>query len=268
MMRVCHLDTCPVGIATQNPKLRKRFTGKPEFVVNFFEFLAQEVREFLAALGFRIDRGGDRPHRGARPAARRRPLEGARPRPRADPARGGESVRGSGSLLHEGAGPRPRPRPRPAAHRLGHARDRGRQARRDRAARAEHEPHGWHDARLARHAHVGRRRPARQHDPHHVARLGRSELRRVPPVGASRCGWRATPTTTARKVSRAAAWFCTPTATRPLSPRTTSSPATLRSTAPPAARPTSAARSASGSACATPVPPRWSKAWATTAAST
>jgi glutamate synthase (NADPH/NADH) large chain len=53
MMRVCHLDTCPVGVATQNPALRARFTGKPEFVVNFFEFIAQEVREYLAALGFR-----------------------------------------------------------------------------------------------------------------------------------------------------------------------------------------------------------------------
>jgi glutamate synthase (NADPH/NADH) large chain len=53
MMRVCHLDTCPVGIATQNPELRKRFTGRPEFVVNFFEFIAEEVREYLAALGFR-----------------------------------------------------------------------------------------------------------------------------------------------------------------------------------------------------------------------
>jgi len=53
MMRVCHLDTCPVGVATQNPELRKRFTGKPEFVVNFMEFLAQEVREYLAELGFR-----------------------------------------------------------------------------------------------------------------------------------------------------------------------------------------------------------------------
>jgi glutamate synthase (NADPH) large chain len=53
MMRVCHLDTCPVGIATQNPVLRKNFSGKPEFVVNFFEFIAQEVREHLAALGFR-----------------------------------------------------------------------------------------------------------------------------------------------------------------------------------------------------------------------
>ncbi|WP_138316302.1 glutamate synthase large subunit [Rhodoluna limnophila] len=53
LMRVCHLDTCPVGVATQNPTLRSRFTGKPEFVVNFFEFLAQEVREYLAALGFK-----------------------------------------------------------------------------------------------------------------------------------------------------------------------------------------------------------------------
>jgi glutamate synthase (NADPH/NADH) large chain len=53
MMRVCHLDTCPVGIATQNPVLRERFTGKPEFIVNFFQFVAEEVRELLAELGFR-----------------------------------------------------------------------------------------------------------------------------------------------------------------------------------------------------------------------
>jgi glutamate synthase (NADPH/NADH) large chain len=53
MMRVCHLDTCPVGVATQNPELRARFSGKPEFVVNFFEFVAEEVREYLARLGFR-----------------------------------------------------------------------------------------------------------------------------------------------------------------------------------------------------------------------
>jgi glutamate synthase (NADPH/NADH) large chain len=53
MMRVCHLDTCPVGVATQNPELRARFTGKAEHVVNFFEFIAQEVREYLASLGLR-----------------------------------------------------------------------------------------------------------------------------------------------------------------------------------------------------------------------
>jgi glutamate synthase (NADPH/NADH) large chain len=53
MMRVCHLDTCPVGVATQNPELRKRFTGKPEFVETFFEYIAEEVREILAQLGFK-----------------------------------------------------------------------------------------------------------------------------------------------------------------------------------------------------------------------
>jgi glutamate synthase (NADPH) large chain len=52
MMRVCHLDTCPVGVATQNPELRKRFSGKPEFVETFFEYIAEEVREILAQLGF------------------------------------------------------------------------------------------------------------------------------------------------------------------------------------------------------------------------
>ena len=52
-MRVCHLDTCPVGIATQNPELRARFSGSPEFVETFFEYIAEEVREHLAALGFR-----------------------------------------------------------------------------------------------------------------------------------------------------------------------------------------------------------------------
>ncbi len=53
LMRVCHLDTCPVGVATQNPDLRARFRGQADHVVNFFEFLAQEVREYLAELGFR-----------------------------------------------------------------------------------------------------------------------------------------------------------------------------------------------------------------------
>jgi glutamate synthase (NADPH/NADH) large chain len=53
MMRVCHLDTCPVGVATQNPKLREKFSGRAEHVVNFMEFIAQEVRELLASLGLR-----------------------------------------------------------------------------------------------------------------------------------------------------------------------------------------------------------------------
>src|ERR1700687_2274108 len=53
MMRVCHLDTCPVGVATQNPVLRQRFTGKPEFVENFFMFIAEEGRGLMAQVGFR-----------------------------------------------------------------------------------------------------------------------------------------------------------------------------------------------------------------------
>ena len=53
MMRVCHLNTCPVGVATQDPQLRARFTGDPQFVVNFMQFIAQEVRELMAQLGFR-----------------------------------------------------------------------------------------------------------------------------------------------------------------------------------------------------------------------
>ena len=52
MMRVCHLNTCPVGVATQDPELRKRFTGKPEFVENFFRFIAEDVRDLMAQLGF------------------------------------------------------------------------------------------------------------------------------------------------------------------------------------------------------------------------
>src|SRR5207247_10938871 len=52
-MGVCHLNTCPVGIATQDPALRAQFSGKPEFVINFFRFIAEEVREYMAQLGFR-----------------------------------------------------------------------------------------------------------------------------------------------------------------------------------------------------------------------
>ena len=77
MMRVCHLNTCPVGIATQDPELRTRFTGKPEFVEHFFRFIAEEVRELMAELGFRtIDEMIGRAdrldvHQGARRTGRR-----------------------------------------------------------------------------------------------------------------------------------------------------------------------------------------------------
>ena len=64
MMRVCHLDTCPVGVATQNPQLRARFTGRAEHLVNFFRFIAEDVRKYLAQLGYRtLDEAIGQSHR-------------------------------------------------------------------------------------------------------------------------------------------------------------------------------------------------------------
>ena len=77
MMRVCHLNTCPVGIATQDPELRKKFAGKPEYVVNFFRFIAEEVREHMARARLPHDRRDGRPRRSARLPAGGRALEGA-----------------------------------------------------------------------------------------------------------------------------------------------------------------------------------------------
>ena len=127
MMRVCHLDTCPVGVATQNPELRKKFTGKPEFVETFFTYIAEEVREHLAALGFRTPRRGDRPRRGARHQPGGRALEGARPRPRADPARA-RPARGHAAPPDDGAGPRPGEGAGQRAHRPAGRRARARPA--------------------------------------------------------------------------------------------------------------------------------------------
>ena len=73
MMRVCHLNTCPAGIATQDPRLREKFAGKPEHVVNFMRFIAMEVRELMAQLGFRTHRGDGRPRRS--PRSRARPID-------------------------------------------------------------------------------------------------------------------------------------------------------------------------------------------------
>jgi glutamate synthase (NADPH/NADH) large chain len=90
MMRKCHLNTCPVGVATQDPVLRKKFAGKPEHVVNYFFFVAEEARQIMAQLGIRKLRRPDRPRRPARHPQGHRALEGARPglQPRVPPARG------------------------------------------------------------------------------------------------------------------------------------------------------------------------------------
>ena len=103
MMRVCHLDTCPVGIATQNPELRKRFTGKPEFVVNFFEFIAEEVRELPGRAGLPQHRRGRRPRRAcSTPSAAVDHWKAARARPGADPARA-RAARGRAPAQHHAA---------------------------------------------------------------------------------------------------------------------------------------------------------------------
>ena len=70
LVRQCHSNTCPVGICTQDPTLRAKFEGTPEKVVNLFSFVAEEVREILASLGFRSLERGDRPHRSAAQVSR------------------------------------------------------------------------------------------------------------------------------------------------------------------------------------------------------
>ncbi len=76
MMRKCHLNTCPVGVATQDPVLRKRFSGQPEHVVNYFFFVAEEVRQIMAQTGHPQVRRPDRPRRPARNPQGHRALEG------------------------------------------------------------------------------------------------------------------------------------------------------------------------------------------------
>ena len=180
MMRVCHLDTCPVGIATQNPKLREKFRGKAEHVVNFFKFIAQEVRELMAQLGFRtIDemigrsdlldmQAGDRPLQGQGPRFQQDLLP-ARRRARTSPsARSRDQDHGLEQSLdvttlaaRVPAGPR--------ARRAGLAR----------AADPQHQPHGRHDPRQRADAPLRRRGPARRHDPAqvHTARPARASAR-------------------------------------------------------------------------------------------
>ena len=106
MMRKCHLNTCPVGIATQDPVLRARFTGTPEHVINFFFFIAEEVRELMAQLGFRTLRRDDRPRGQAGHAPRRRSLEGQGRRSVEDSAPGdAEAGRGDPQLREAGSPP-------------------------------------------------------------------------------------------------------------------------------------------------------------------
>ncbi len=160
MMRVCHLDTCPVGVATQNPVLRERFTGKPEFVVTFFEYIAQEVRELLAELGFRTLEEAIGRADALDVAEAVDHWKAARPGPDPDPAPAGVPRRlpRPGPALHQDPGPRPRQGARQRADRAGRGRSRARRAGARQPRRAQREPHGRHDARPRGHQAVRRRR--------------------------------------------------------------------------------------------------------------
>ena len=135
MMRKCHLNTCPVGVATQDPVLRKRFVGKPEHVINYFFFVAEEVRALMAELGYRtfdemigqrqmLDRNKLNEH------AKAQGLDFSKPVLQADALAGGHH------LPKRRAGSRARQRARPPPHRRDEGRDRARQARASRPFRS------------------------------------------------------------------------------------------------------------------------------------
>ena len=182
MMRKCHLNTCPVGVATQDPVLRKRFTGQPEHVINYFFFVAEELREIMAQPGLPHRERDDRPGRQAQHEQGRLPLEGQGHRPvahslqrHAQARRRHPSPRKAESRPGIGAGSRPDRRRQPV--------DRERPAGAAGAQRPQCRPH------RRRHA-VGRSgpaprpcRPAGRHHQREVHRHGR-------PV-ASAPSWRA-----------------------------------------------------------------------------
>ena len=267
MMRKCHLNTCPVGIATQDPVLRKRFTGQPEHVINFFFFIAEEVRELMAKLGFRtfnemvgqvdkLDMRQAVEHWKAKGVDLSRILYQA-------PAREGVAIyncekqdhhldRAMDNELIELAAPAIAAR-RAGAHRARHP---------------QRAPHGRRDA-------VGRGgealrpcRTARGHHPDQPARQRRRQLRRVPRArrhaGTDRRRQRLCRQGPVRRPRRRAASRRKRSASRPR----TSSSATPCCTARSPARRISRASPASASPCATRARSRWWKAAATTAANT
>ena len=268
MMRKCHLNTCPVGVATQDPELRRRFTGKPEHVINFFFFVAEEVRQLMAKLGFRTINE----------------MIGHSDRLEMRRAISHWKAQGSGFLASAGTTRQ--------------------SARRSRSTTARAQDHGVDkalDHQLIRQA--GPRSNGASpcaSRPRSATTIGASapccpvgspsasgtpgcprtpstSRPKAPAVSRSGPGWlraspsssRARPTTMSAKVSRVVASSSTRRRNpRSRGPKTTSSSATPCCTAPSAASASSAALRASASASATQVPPPWSRASATMVAST
>ena len=215
MMRVCHLDTCPVGIATQNPELRSRFSGKPEFVETFFEYIAEEVREHLAALGFRsIEEAigqvvGDRRHAAPSTTGRPRASTCRRSSPTCESPDG--SARRNTTTQDHGL------EKALDHHLITIARealnDGTPVARRGRGA--QRQPHDRHAARSRGHQGPPGR-PARQHDRPDPDRARPASRSVRSSRAASRCGCSATPTTTSARACRVAGSSSVPTAPPPL----------------------------------------------------
>ena len=240
MMRVCHLNTCPVGVATQDPELRKKFAGQPEHVVNFFRFVAEEVRELMARPRLPHARRDDRARGPAKREAGAGPLEGEGPRLLAD------SVPAAGRAERRHP---PHPRSRTTAsssarHQHDPAADRERWKRRPvrhHPADSQRQPHGRHHPRLR--SHEALRRGGLPEDTiriHFNGSAGQSFGAFLPTgmtltlegdandyFGKGPFGRQ-----TRRRIRRAKRRSC---------PRRTSSSATSRSTARPPARPISAA---------------------------
>ncbi len=181
MMRVCHLDTCPVGIATQNPKLREKFHGQAEHVINFFHFIAQEVRELMAQLGFRtvnemIGRSDLLEMRKAIDHYKAKGLDYSKIfyRPDVGPDVAVRKVRDQDHGLAEVARRDDVAPDVPAGPGTGRAGRAG-------AAHSQHQPHRGHDLGKRTDPAIWSCGAPRRHDPAQVLRLGGPELRRVPP---------------------------------------------------------------------------------------
>ena len=124
MMRKCHLNTCPVGVATQDPELRKKFTGKPEHVIRYFFYVAEELRQIMAELGFRTVERDGRPLATASSRAARACIAKARKIDCSEILYRPKEADTGPEPLRRSAGPQARPRARSQAHRRVQARDR------------------------------------------------------------------------------------------------------------------------------------------------
>ncbi len=178
MMRACHLNTCPVGIATQDPVLRARFAGQPEHVVNFFFYVAEEARQIMARLGIRALRGSRRPGRASRGRRGDRALAGARHRPVA-PSLAHGSLGGHSRAENASAGLPARRRARLGADRGGGAGHREGRARRAVVADPQSQQDGRRASLAPRDEGARQRRPAGRLDPRCAHRVGRAVLRRL-----------------------------------------------------------------------------------------